>query len=109
MAEIFGFEIKRKGNQATQPVSFTQPPTDDGAINIAATGGSYGQYIDLEGTARNEAELVTRYRKMALQPEVEVAIDDIVNEAIVNDPNVDVIKINLDRLNVTNRVKQAIS
>jgi len=108
MAEIFGFEIKRKESRAQQPVSFTQPPTDDGAINIAAAGGSYGQYVDLEGTAKNEAELVTRYRKMALQPEVEVAIDDIVNEAIVNDPQVDVIKINLDRLDATKRVKDAI-
>lgn len=108
MAELFGFEIKRKGQANVEPVSFTSPTMDDGAVTITATGGSYGQYVDLEGTAKNEAELVTRYRKMALQPEVDVAIDDIVNEAIVNDPLDRVVEINLDKLDTTKRVKDAI-
>lgn len=107
MAELFGFEIKRKG-QDKEPVSFTSPPLDDGAMQITATGGSYGTYVDLEGTAKNEAELVTRYRKMALQPEVDVAVDDIVNEAIVNDPLDRIVDINVDKLDTTDRVKDAI-
>lgn len=110
MAELFGFEIRRRqqGQAKPDPVSFTAPEHDDGAIAITATGGSYGQYVDLEGTAKNEAELVTRYRKMAGQPECEVAIDDIVNEAIVNDPMELVVDINLDKTELSERIKKLI-
>ena len=111
MAELFGFEIKRKGQEqanTSEPVSFAAPSPDDGALQVTATGGSYGQYVDLEGTAKNEAELVTRYRKMSIQPEVDVAIDDIVNEAIVNDPRERVIDINVDNLEQPSRVKKLI-
>ena len=79
MAELFGFEIKRKQTpQEPQIKSFVPPEEDDGAMSIAA-GGAYGQYVDLEGAAKNEAELVSRYRKMAMNPDVEIAVDDIVN------------------------------
>jgi hypothetical protein len=111
MAELFGFEIKRKAQArgTSEPVSFAAPEPEDGALQIqAATGGSYGQYIDLEGSAKNEAELVTRYRKMSIQPEVDVAIDDIVNEAIVNDPREKVVDVNLDGLDQPARVKRLI-
>ena len=111
MAELFGFEIKRKEQEranTSEPVSFAAPSPDDGALQVTATGGSYGQYVDLEGTAKNEAELVTRYRKMSIQPEVDVAIDDIVNEAIVNDPRERVIDINVDNLEQPSRVKKLI-
>ena len=112
MAELFGFEIKRKEQaqaNTSVPVSFAAPTPDDGALQVQATGGSYGQYVDLEGTAKNEAELVTRYRKMSIQPEVDVAVDDIVNEAIVNDPRQRVVDINLDGLEQPSRVKKLIT
>ena len=100
MAELFGFEINRKtgvsANDSSEHKSFAQPQFDDGAVNINSMGGMYGTYVDLEGTAKNEAELVTRYRKMSLQPEVEHAIDDIINESIVSDPTQPVVDINLD-------------
>jgi hypothetical protein len=101
MAELFGFEINRKTsglstNEPSDNKSFVQPQYDDGAVNINSMGGMYGTYVDLEGTAKNEAELVTRYRKMSLQPEVEHAIDDIINESIVSDPTQPVVDINLD-------------
>lgn len=73
MAELFGFEIKRAGQEANnQPdvKTFARPDYDDGAVNINSMGGMYGTYVDLEGTAKNEAELVTRYRRMSLMPEV---------------------------------------
>ena len=84
MAELFGFEIKRKTTD-NDLGSFVPKSEDDGAV-VVAEGGVYGQYVDLEHTSKTEGELVTRYRKMAMQPECENAIDDVVNESIVYDP-----------------------
>ena len=109
MAELFGFEIKRAGaNSAPEPKSFVKPEFDDGAVNINSMGGMYGTYVDLEGTAKNEAELVTRYRRMSLMPEVEHAIDDIINETIISDPTQPVVDINLDAVDLPARVKKLI-
>ena len=79
MAKLFGFEINRVSGEETPP-SFVAPTSDDGATEVAG-GGAFGTYLDLEGTAKNEADLISRYREMALQPECEAAVDDIVNEA----------------------------
>jgi hypothetical protein len=94
MVQLFGFEIKRKNEEPLE--SFTPEIKDDGAVIVAA-GGAYGTYIDLDGTARTEAELVAKYREISLQPELEMAIDDIVNEAIDTDAD-DVVQINLDKI-----------
>jgi hypothetical protein len=102
--EIFGFEVKRKHKDAID--SFAPEVKDDGAVVVAA-GGSYGTYVDLEGTARSEAELITRYREMSLQPEVEAAVDDVVNEAIiVGDENI--VRIDLDNLQIKSNIKKMI-
>ena len=85
MAKLFGFEISRTKEEIKQEEtvkSFVQPTHDDGAMEVVA-GGSYGTYVDLEGAAKSEGELVTRYREMAMQPECDTAVDDIVNEAII--------------------------
>ena len=96
---LFGFEIKRKENEELK--SFVEKSEDDGAVNIAsmgAAGGAYGTFIDMEANSKNEAELVTKYRNMELHPEVQKAIDDIVNEAIVVDDVSSVVEINLDNV-----------
>ena len=83
MAELFGFEIKRKGDKDEKNIpSFISPEADDGSIDIAATGTAASSYLDLAGSARSEAELVQKYRGMLQQPEVAQAVDDIVNEAV---------------------------
>ena len=83
MAELFGFEIKRKEDKKTDNIpSFIQPGAEEGSIDIAATGTAASSYLDLNGSARSEAELVQKYRSMLQQPEVSQAIDDIVNEAV---------------------------
>ena len=94
MAKLFGFEIKKVSDEDEKLDSFVAPSNDDGAV-VVAEGGAFGTYVDLEGTAKSEAELVSKYREMALQPEVEAAIDDIVNEAIVADEE-EVVNIVLD-------------
>lgn len=109
MATFLGFEI-RKALAAPEPKldAFVPQQDDDGALVVAA-GGVYGTVVDLQGSAKNEAELVTKYREMANHPEVEKAVDDIVQEAIVTDVE-DVIKINLDKVDgISSAIKQAIN
>ncbi|NCV17415.1 MAG: portal protein [Rhodobacterales bacterium] len=107
MAELFGFEIKRKTTDQDLG-SFVPPTSDDGAV-VVAEGGVYGQYVDLEQSSKTEGELVTRYRKMAMQPECENAIDDIVNESIVYDPDSHTAEINLDAVQVSDSIKTKIN
>jgi len=83
MAELFGFEIKRKSEKEENNIpSFVQAGAEEGSIDIAATGTAASSYLDLAGSARSEAELVQKYRSMLQQPEVSQAVDDIVNEAV---------------------------
>ena len=106
MAELFGFEIKRKTTD-NDLGSFVPKSEDDGAV-VVAEGGVYGQYVDLEHTSKTEGELVTRYRKMAMQPECENAIDDVVNESIVYDPESHTVELDLDQVAVSDGIKKKI-
>lgn len=108
--DLFGFEIRRKvdeDKEAKGLESFTPQVTDDGAVVVAA-GGAYGTYVDLEGSAKTEADLVSKYREMVLHPEVESAVDDVVNEVIVDEKNESSVKINLDMLDVSDSIKKKI-
>jgi hypothetical protein len=80
---------------------------DDGAVTITQNA-YYGTYVDLEGAVRNELELITRYREMANHPELEQAIDDIVNEAITHDVTGRSVDIVLDKLKQPDAVKKKI-
>ena len=107
--EFFGFELRRKQDEEKKNLDAIVPekdPTDDGSLVVSA-GGSYGMYVDIEGSAKTESELVTRYRDMAGHPEVEGAIDDIINEAI-NSEVERIVEIVLDELPVTDRIKKMI-
>lgn len=106
MAELFGFEFKRKVEPVDIP-SFTPKAADDGAM-VVAEGGVYGTFVDLDGAVRTEAELVNKYREVAMHPEVEMAIDDIVNEAIVADPKKEIVSLNLDDLEQPDKIKKMI-
>ena len=107
---LFGFEIKRaEDEEKNQVVSFAEPLNDDGALNVgAALGGAYGMLIDIEGSAKTEAELVTRYRQMALTPEIQQAVDEIVNEAISIDSHDKVVELVLDDVPIPDKVKDKI-
>ena len=80
MANIFGFEITKKKKDLK---SFSTPESNDGSVDVAAGGGALGHYIDFEGKIKNEIELINRYRGLAVESEVDAAVDDVVNEAIV--------------------------
>ena len=102
--QLFGFEIKRQNEEPVE--SFAPEIKDDGAVVVAA-GGAYGTFVDLDGTARNESELVAKYREISLQPEIEMAVDDIVNEAIDADSE-EIVKLNTDKLDYSDQVKNLI-
>jgi hypothetical protein len=106
---LFGFTISRDQTEQEKSVqqSFTPPNSDDGALTIQSAA-YYGTYVDLDGTAKNEIELISRYREMAMQPEIESAIDDIVNEAIVQDDDGRITDIVLDDLKQPDKIKKAI-
>ena len=104
MSQLFGFQINRKeGQKGQSPV----PPSADEPIAVAA-GGYYGTYVDTDNSARNEFELIRRYRDMALHPEVDSAVDEVVNEFVVSDAHDSPVEIDLDNLEVGNGVKNKI-
>src|SRR6516225_4240657 len=104
MVDLFGW-LFRWREPEIEPPSFAPRDQDDGATVVAA-GGVFGTVIDLDGTVRSEAELVTRYRQMAQQPDVDNAIDEIINEMIADNFPV---KIILDDLDQPQAVKDAIA
>ena len=97
MAELFGFSITRLKQQSDPKQSFTTAPADDGTQTIAA-GGYFGQYLDQEGNSKTEADLIRRYREISLHPECDLAIEDIVNEAIVANENKEAVRVNVENL-----------
>jgi len=108
--KLFGFEIKREYEEAgNEPVSFAEPSNDDGAITVGNTmGGFYSTILDLEGNAKTESELVSKYRGLAMQPEITQAVDEIVNEAISVDSDDKVVEIILDDSDLPDKVKAKI-
>ena len=110
MAELFGFQITRANQKAKDggtPQSFTVPTADDGTTTVSA-GGYFGSYLDMEGGAKNEEELIRRYREIAIYPEVDTAIDDIVNEAIVADERDQSVSLSMDNLSLSSKIKNKI-
>jgi len=110
--KLFGFEIKRDSNEEqSKTVSFVEPSNDDGAITVGnALGGFYGTMLDMESNAKNESELVTKYRSMSLQPEIAQALEEVVNEAISVDVYDKVVEIVLDELDdVPDKIKEKIT
>ena len=104
MSQLFGFQINRKeGQKGQSPV----PPNADEAIAVAA-GGYYGTYVDTDNQARNEFEMIRRYRDMALHPEVDSAVDEVVNEFIVSDAYDTPVEVNLDNLDAGMSIKKKV-
>lgn len=106
MASLFGFEFRRVQPVEPEP-SFVPKEADDGALTISAAA-AYGTYVDLDGTVRTEAELITKYREMSLQPEIDSACDEIVNEMMDIAEN-KIVTIDLDHIDaITDPVKKKI-
>jgi len=107
MAKLFGFSIEDTQDKSTSIVSPVPKNNEDGVDNYIASG-FYGQYVDIEGAYRNEHELIKRYREMALHPEADGAIEDVVNEAIVSDLYDSPVEVELSNLNASESIKKKI-
>ena len=81
MAKLFGFSIEDSNKKSPSVVSPVPQTNEDGVDNYIASG-FYGQYLDIEGVYRSEHDLIKRYREMAIHPECDNAIEDVVNEEI---------------------------
>ena len=107
MADLFGFSIRDKVKRPPGAVSPVPPNNDDGAA-IAAVGGHYGYYVDMEGRTKTDFDLIRRYREMSIHPECDYIIDDIANEAIVSDNNDVPVEIELTNVKVSESLKRKI-
>ena len=107
MARLFGFSIEDTEKKPDSIVSPVPPNNEDGVDNYIASG-FYGQYVDIEGVYRTEHDLIKRYREMAIHPECDGAIEDVVNEAIVSDLYDSPIEIELSNLNASDKLKKII-
>lgn len=107
MSKLFGFKIERTGDDNKNVVSPVLPNQED-TSNYYISSGFYGQFVDIEGVYKNEADLVRRYREMSLHPECDSAIEDVVNEAIVSDLNDSPIQIELTNLPASDKLKEVI-
>ena len=107
MAELFGFSITRLKKRNDPKQSFTSHQAEDGTQTVAA-GGYFGSYLDMEGTAKTEQDLIRRYREIALHPECDMAIEDIINEAIVSNELKDAVRINVKDLPYGKEVRRKV-
>jgi len=106
--KLFGFRIGREQeNRNKIAKSFVPPENQDGSV-LVESGGMFGTFVDLDGTIRNETELITRYRDMSIQPELDAAIRQIVNEAIVVEENQSSVSLVLDKLDYSEETKDQI-
>ena len=98
--KLFGFELRRANREEKKQLPSIVPPTDeDGAGYVTASGSHYGQYIDFDGdNSKDVVELVQRYRAVSMHPEVDMAIDEIVNESITTSELEAPVKLNLDHV-----------
>ena len=108
MAEFFGFEINRKSTKGKELPSFV-PRTDEDGTGVIQAGGHFGAYIDMDGDkAKNDNDLIMKYRDIASQPECDAAVEDIINESIVGDNDDAPVNLVLDELEVSDKIKETI-
>jgi hypothetical protein len=107
MSKLFGFSIEDTEPLSPGAVSPVPPNNEDGSDHYMSSG-FFGSYVDIEGVYRTEFDLIKRYREMALHPEADSAIEDIVNEAIVSDSNDSPVEIELSNLNASDGIKTKI-
>jgi len=104
--QIFGYKIEKSTAPQTEK-SFVAP-TDDGGVETIRAGGYYGTYIDIDGTANNEIELIRKYRDIAMMADIDTAIDDIVNDSIANLDDEDPVKLDLDEVDLSKNIKKLV-
>ena len=106
---LFGFEIKRTktASDTKQLPSIVPPVDDDGAGYITASGSHYGQYLNLDGDeSKDNHQLIIKYRGVAMHPEVDGALEDIINEAITGSEMQSSVDLTMDKVKVSDSIKK---
>jgi len=106
---LFGYTLTRDepANLEARKNTFI-PPDDDGGASTVSGGGYFGTYVDLDATAKNESEVITRYRETSLYSDVSNAIDEIITEAVAGTEDEKLVQINLDNVNLSENIKLSI-
>ena len=108
MAKLFGYKFEDDREKQSKKIVSPIPKNDEDKSDFYISSGFYGQYVDIEGVYKTEADLIRRYREMSLHPECDSAIEDVVNEAIVSDLNDSPVEINLSNLPASDKLKDII-
>ena len=108
MAELFGYEIKRK-KEATKAQSFVAPSDEEGTLDIAGGAGFFSQYVNLDKAAKHDWDLIRKYRTTAESPECDLAIEDIINESITADETDCSVKLDLDQTDLSKSIKTKVN
>jgi hypothetical protein len=109
MPKLFGFKIQdSEGDGSKKSIVSPVPENQEDSSDFYVSSGFYGQYVDIEGVYKSEYDLIKRYREMAIHPEVDGAIEDIINEAIVSDQNDSPVQIDLQNVPASDKLKDII-
>ena len=108
MAKLFGFKFEDSREKQSTKIVSPIPRNEEDKSDFYISSGFYGQYVDIEGVYKSEADLIRRYREMSLHPECDSAIEDVVNEAIVSDLNDSPVEIDLSNLPASDKLKEII-
>ena len=108
MAKLFGFKFEDDREKQSKKIVSPIPRNEEDKSDFYISSGFYGQYVDIEGVYKSEADLIRRYREMSLHPECDSAIEDVVNEAIVSDLNDSPVEIDLSNLPASDKLKEII-
>ena len=108
MAKLFGFKFEDNREKQSKKIVSPIPRNEEDKSDFYISSGFYGQYVDIEGVYKSEADLIRRYREMSLHPECDSAIEDVVNEAIVSDLNDSPVEIDLSNLPASDKLKEII-
>jgi len=108
MAELFGFKIERIKQPTSDPRQNIVPPSADDGTQTVPAGGFFASYGGFDAGARNELDLIRRYREVALHPECDMAVEDIVNEAITSNENQQSVSLDLTKTEYSNAIKEKI-
>jgi len=113
--KLFGWELKKseKPKEETQNLKSVVPPSDDDGAGYVSSGPAayYGHYIDISGSkeTKDNSDLIKSYRGLATHPEVDQAIEEIVNETIITGDNESPVELNLDKVELTQSIKNKIN
>ena len=109
--QLFGLTIGKKDpvepQESKKEQSFVAPDSYDGTYQLE-TGGVFGTLVDFSGSIRDENALINQYRQLSLYPEVDQAIEDIINESIVMDKDQRPIKLDLEGVDMSEHIKKKI-